>query len=155
MAPQPLTNWRAKDKHCQQARNTARHYSHSHPGEPRTGIVSRLETQQGTTATHFLESQGQALTVGQKHSKAPQPLTSWRANDRHCQQARNTARHYSHSLPGEPMTGIVSRLETQQGTTATHRLESQGTVIVSRLETQQSTTATHILESQGQALSAG
>ncbi|KAN0131047.1 hypothetical protein V8E53_011180 [Lactarius tabidus] len=124
-APQPLTDWRAKDRHCQQARNTARHHSHSHPGEPRTGIVSRPETQQGTTATHKLESQGQALSAGQKHSKAPQPLTSWRAKDRHCQQARNTARHHSHSHPGEPRTGIVSRPETQQGTTATHRLESQ------------------------------
>ena len=50
--------------HCQQARNMARHHSHSHTGEPRKGIVSRLETQQGTTATHILESQGQALSAG-------------------------------------------------------------------------------------------
>jgi hypothetical protein len=157
-APQPLTLWRAKDRHCQQARNTAKHHSHSQTGEPRTGIVSRPETQQGTTAT--------------------QPLTSWRAKDRHCQQARNTARHHSHSHPGEPRTGIVSRPETQQGTTATHinwrakdrhcqqarntaRHHSHShpgeprTGIVSRPETQQGTTATHILESQGQALSAG
>jgi hypothetical protein len=48
----------------QQARNTARHHSHSLSGEPGTGIISRLETQQGTTATHFLESQGQALSAG-------------------------------------------------------------------------------------------
>jgi hypothetical protein len=61
--------------------------SHSQTGEPRTGIVSRLETQQGTAATHILESQGQALSAGLKHSKAQQPLTSWRAKDRHCQQA--------------------------------------------------------------------
>ena len=62
---QPLTRWRAKDKHVsrlkilqhtiathslksqgqafQQDRNTIRHYSHSHTGEPRTGIVSRIE----------------------------------------------------------------------------------------------------------------
>ena len=136
--------------HCQQARNTARHHSHSQAGEPRTGIVSRLEKKQGTTvthqlesqeqalsacqkhskagttATHFLDSQGQALSAGQKHSKASQPLTSWRAKDRHCQQARNTVRHHSHSLSGEPRTGIVSRLETQQGTTATCILKSQG-----------------------------
>ena len=77
-------------------------------------------------ATHRLENQGQELLAGKKHNKAPQPLTNWRAKDRHCQQARNTARHHSHSLPGEPRTGIVSRLETQQGTTATHHLESQG-----------------------------
>ena len=123
---QPLTHWRGKDRHCQQARNTAGHHSHSLPGEARTGIVSRLETQQGTAATHILESQEQALSAGQKHSKAPQPLTFWRAKDRHCQQARNTAGHNNYSLSGEQRTGIVSRLETQQATTATHMLKSQG-----------------------------
>ena len=124
-------------------------HSHSQAGEPRTDIVSRLETQQCNTATHILEdqgqalsagykhsktptathkleSQGQALSPGQKHSKAPQPLTPWRGKDRHCQQARNTERHHSHSHTGEPRTGIVSRLETQQGNTATHILERQG-----------------------------
>jgi hypothetical protein len=53
------------------------------------------------------------------------------------------------------MTGMISRLELQQGTTATHILESQGTGIISKLELQQGTTATHSLESQGQASSAG
>ena len=42
----------------QQARIAGRHYSHSQTGEPRTGMISRLE--QGTTATHPLKSQGQA-----------------------------------------------------------------------------------------------
>ena len=37
----------------------ARHHSHSLSGEPRTGMISRIELQQGTTATHSLESQGQ------------------------------------------------------------------------------------------------
>ena len=124
--PQPLTCWRAKDRHCQQARNIASHHSHSHAGEPRTGIVSRLKTQQATTATHILESQGQALSAGYNHSKAPQPLTHWRAKDRHCQQAKNTVGHHSHSLPEEPRTGIVNRLKIQWGTTAAHILESQG-----------------------------
>ena len=59
-------------------------------------------------------------------SKALQPLTGWRAKDRHDQQARIAARHHSHSQAGEPRTGMISRLELQQGTTATHRLESQG-----------------------------
>ena len=103
--PQPLTSWRANN------------------------IVSRLETQQGTTVTHLLESQGQTLSARYKHSKAPQPLTCWRFKDRHCQQARNTARYYSHSQTEEPRTGIVSRLETQQGTTATHQLKSQGQAV--------------------------
>jgi hypothetical protein len=66
-------------------------------------MISRPELQQGTTATHQLESQGQ-----------------------HNQQVRNAARHHSHSPTGEPRTGMISKLELQQGTTATHILESQG-----------------------------
>ena len=46
---------------------------------------------------------------------------------------------------------MISRLELQQGTATTHKLESQGTGTLSRLELQQSTTATHSLESQEQA----
>jgi hypothetical protein len=99
-----------------------------------TGIVSRLETQQGTAATHTLKRQGQALSTGYKHSKAQQPLTYWRAKDRHCQQAQNMARHSSHSHSGESRTGIISRLETQQGSAATHRLESQGQVLSAGLK---------------------
>ena len=56
-------------------------------GEPRTGIISRFKTQQGISATHTLESRGQASSAGLKHSKAQQPLTDWRAEDRHHQQA--------------------------------------------------------------------
>ena len=56
-------------------------------GEPRTGIISRPEKQQGTAATHILESRGQASSAGLKHCKAQQPLTPWRAEDRHHQQA--------------------------------------------------------------------
>ena len=66
-------------------------------------MISRLELQQGTTATHRLESQGQ--------------------ND---QQTRIAARHYSHSHAGEPRTHMISRLELQEGTTATHTLGGQG-----------------------------
>jgi hypothetical protein len=39
------------NRHDQQARIAARHHNHSHPGEPRTGMISRLEFQQGTTAS--------------------------------------------------------------------------------------------------------
>jgi hypothetical protein len=46
---------------------------------------------------------------------------------------------------------MISRLELQQGTTATYFLESQGQGMISKLELQQGTTATHQLESQGQA----
>ena len=153
-ALQAPTFWRAKYRHCQQARNIAKHSSHTPTREPRTGIVSKLETKQGTGATHSLESQGKALS------------TCWKQG-----------MHYSHSLSGEPRIGIVSRLEAQQGTKATHQLENQSrhcqqarntaghnshslpeeprTDIVSKLKTPQCTKATHFLESQGEALSAG
>ncbi|KAH8979664.1 hypothetical protein EDB86DRAFT_3248286 [Lactarius hatsudake] len=123
---QPLTNWRAEDRRRQQASNTPSHGSHSRTGEPRTGVVSRLQTHRATAATHFLESRGQASSAGFKHSESRQPLTSWRAEDRRRQQASNTANHGSHSPTGEPRTGVVSRLQTQRATAATHFLESRG-----------------------------
>ena len=124
-APQ-LTSWRVKNKDFQQAKIAERYHSHSQTGEPRTGIISRLEMQQGTTShsqtgeprmgiisrlelqqgtttTHILKYQGQASS-----------------------EARNAARNHSHSHPGEPRTGIMSRLELQQAITATYILESQG-----------------------------
>ena len=106
--------------------NPERHSSHSPTGAQRTGIISRPETQEGTAATHKLESRGQASSAALKHSKEEQPLTYWRAEYRHHQQASNTARHSSYSLPEEQRIGILSRLETQQGTAATHILESRG-----------------------------
>ena len=135
-------------KACQQAINTAMHYRHQLSGEPSTGTVSRLETQQSTPATHQLESQEQALSASQKQSKALEPLTPWRVKERHYQHVGNractTATHslesqgqalsagQKHSKAPKPLTnwrtkvGIVSRLETQQGTTVTHFLKSQG-----------------------------
>ncbi len=150
----PLTNWRGKDRCHQQDPNPAHHRSHSHSGEARTGIVSRVELQLTMEATHFLERQGQASSAGSKSSSPRKPLTSWRGKDRHHQQSKssspwkpltfwrgegrchqqgpNPAHHRSHSLPGESRTGIISRVQIQL-----------------TMET------THILESQGQALSAG
>ena len=122
---QPLTAWRAKNRHHQQAWYTARHSSHSHTEEPRTGIISRPDTQQDTAASHILESQGQASSAGLIQSKTQQPLTLWRAKNRHHQQAWYTARHSSHSHTREPRTSIISRLDTQQDTAATHFLKSQ------------------------------
>jgi hypothetical protein len=89
----------------------------------------------------------------QNHSKTPQPLTFWRANDRHHQQARIAAKHLSHSPTEEPRTGIISKQDLQQDTTATHPLESQGQA--SSMGQKQGTTATHSLESQGQTSSTG
>jgi hypothetical protein len=121
----PYTNWRTKDRHHQQATIAARHHNHLLPREPRTGIISRLQLQQSITATHCLKSQGKAPSAGHNCSEAPQPLTNWRAKDRHDHQARIAAKHHNHSLSGDPKTGIISRLELQQGITATHFLENQ------------------------------
>jgi hypothetical protein len=54
-------------------------------------MISKLELQQDTIATYQLKSQGQ-VSAGE-----------------------NAARHYSHSLPGEPRTGMISKLKLQQG----------------------------------------
>ncbi len=173
----PLTNWRPKDRSCQQGPNPAHHQSHSLAGEPRTGIVSRVQIWLTMKATHILESQGQVSSTGSKSSSPQKPLTSWRAKDRHCQQGSNPAHHRIHSQPGEPRTGIVSRVQIQLTTEATHNLESQGqassagltpahhwshsqtgqerTGVVSRVQIQLTIEATHVLESQGQVLSAG
>jgi hypothetical protein len=78
-----------------------RYNSYSLPEEPKTGIISRLELQQGMTATDQLESQGQASSASYNCSKELQPLTFWRAKDRHYQQARIVARYHIHSLPEE------------------------------------------------------
>src|SRR6266404_6066621 len=122
----PLTNWRAKDSHCQQGQNPAHHGNHSQTGEPRTAIVSRVKIQLTMEATHKLESRGQPLSAGSKSSSPWKPLTHWRAKDSHCQQGQNPAHHGSHSLPGEPRTAVVSRVKIQLTMEATHFLESQG-----------------------------
>jgi hypothetical protein len=66
-------------------------------------MISSLELKQGTTATHFLERQGQAD-----------------------QQARIAARHLNHSQTEEPRTGMISRLKLKQGTIDTYFLKSKG-----------------------------
>src|SRR6266404_129460 len=122
----PLTDWRAKDRHCQQGPNPAHHQSHSHSEEARTGIVSRVQIQLTTEATHFLGRQGQASSAGSKSSSTLKPLTFWTGEDRCHQQGPNPAHHRNHSLPGEPRTGIMSRVQILLTMEATHFLESQG-----------------------------
>src|SRR6266404_5584417 len=142
----PLTSWRAKDRCCQQGQNPAHHRSrsqtgeprmgiisrvkiqltmeaNSQTGEPRTGIVSRVKLWLTTEATHQLESQGQVLSAGLNSSSPQKPLTSWRAKDGHCQQGQNPAHNRSHSLSGEPRTDVVSMVEIQFTTEATHSLD--------------------------------
>src|SRR6266404_2027548 len=125
----PLTNWSAKDRCCQQCPNT-HHRTHSPPGEPRTGVVSSIQIQLTTEPTHQLESQGQVSSAGTKSSSLWKPLTSWRGEGRCGQQHPDSAHHRSHSLPGEPRTGMVSSIQIQLTTEATHLLESQGQVLL-------------------------
>src|SRR6266702_4611693 len=72
---QPLTPWRAEDRRRQQVSKAAKYGSHTPAGEPRTSVISKLETQPGMAATHQLESQGQELSAGLKRSEARKPLT--------------------------------------------------------------------------------
>jgi len=125
----PLTPWRAKDRHCQQAPNPAHHRSHSPTEGPRAGIISRVENQLAMEATHFLESQGQVSSARLKSSSPWKPLTNWRAKDRQCQQGQNSAHHRSHSHPGETRTGIISSIQIQLTMEATHFLERQKQVL--------------------------
>ncbi len=96
-SPQTPTDWRAKDRHCEQGPNPAHHASHSLSGEPKTGVISRVQIQLTMEATHILESQRQALSAEPKSSSPQKPLTNWRAKDRHRQQHPNPAHHRSHS----------------------------------------------------------
>src|SRR6266404_2518053 len=72
-------------------------------------------------ATHFLGRQ----SAGSKSSSTWKPLTSWRSQDRGHQQGQNPAQHRSHSLSGEPRTGVISRVKIQLITEATHELEGR------------------------------
>jgi hypothetical protein len=62
------------------------------------------------TTTHKLKSQGQAPSAGMKYTEAWQPLTNWRVKDKQVSRS-NTIMDVNHSLPIEPRTGIISRLE--------------------------------------------
>ncbi len=92
--------------------NPVLHGSHSRTREPRTGIISKVQIQLTTEATHQLESQGQVSSARSKSSSPQKPLTFWRAEDRCCEQVPNPVHHRSHSLTGEPRTGIVSRVQS-------------------------------------------
>ncbi len=94
----PLTYWGAKDRHCQQGQTPAHHGSPSPTGEARTGIISRVQIQLTTEATHKLERRGQALSAGSKSSSPQKPHTHWTTEDRHCQRSPNPVWHHIHSL---------------------------------------------------------
>ena len=97
-----------------------------------TGMLSRFETWQGTAATYSLEGRGQASLAGLKHSKAQQPLTSWRVED-----------------------STLSRHEIQQGIAATYILEITGQVSSAGLKhnvTQKTPTNWRAEHQHGQAI---
>src|SRR6266540_1823237 len=99
---------------------------HSPSGEQRRQFVSRHETEGGTAGTHPLESRGGRVSAGTKQREGRLALTSWRAEEAGCQQARNRGRDGWHSQPGEQRRQGVSRHETEGGTAGTHILESRG-----------------------------
>lgn len=79
-----------------------------------TGIVNRLEMQQGFTVTHQLNRWGQVSLTGQK-----------------------STRHDSLSLAKGQRTGIVSRLEGLKGTAEIHILQSQRQALLVELRCSQ------------------
>jgi hypothetical protein len=62
--PQKLTIWRAKDRYDQKAMIATEHHRNSLSEEQMIGMIRKPELQQATTATHFLESQGQVSSTG-------------------------------------------------------------------------------------------
>jgi len=94
----PLTVWRAQDRHCQQGPNPAYHGHRSQTGEPKTGVVNRVQIQHTTDATYCLVSQGQVSSTGSNCSSPWEVLTNWRAKDRCGEQGPNTTHH------GNPLT---------------------------------------------------
>ena len=122
-------------------------------GKPRTGIISRCETTKAwQPLTPWRAEDRNHQQTWNTARQACQPLTNWRAEDRNHQQTWSTARHFSHLQTGEQRTGIVSRLKSRKA--CSHLLTEE-----QRKHHQQAwekgIAATHILESSGQALSAG
>jgi len=124
-----LTNWRAENRQCQQGRNRATKQRHSPTGKQRTGNVSREETEQQSGGTHILESREKAMSAGEKQSNTAEALTSWKAENRQCQQGRNRATKQRHLPTGKQRTGNVSRGETEQQNRGTYILKSREQVI--------------------------
>ena len=73
---------------------------HPLPEEPRTVVISRLETQQCTATIHFLESSEQALSAGLKHNEAYWLLTGWRVEDRYISRQKAS----KHSIAQQLLT---------------------------------------------------
>ena len=97
-------------------------------GEPSKDVISKNNTAR-QSATHILK-----------------------VSDNHYQQAWNAVRHSSHSHTGEPEIAMVSKIEMQRH--GNHLLSEEISAgIMSRLGTQWGTKATHKLESQEQVLS--
>ncbi len=129
--------------------NPAHYRCHSLTGEPKTGVVSRIQMQLTMEATCHLENQGQALSAGSKSCSPWKPLTDWRSKAKHHQQGRiqltTDATHslesrrqalsagFKSSSPRQPLTdwtGIVSRVEKQHGMAATHPLQRKQRIIL-------------------------
>jgi hypothetical protein len=68
------------------------------------------------------------------------------------QLVRNAVKFGGYTLPKEPRTGIISRIEIHQGMAATHSLVNHEQILSAGLQIKQGTAATHRLKSQGQVL---
>ncbi len=86
-----LTNWRGMNRQHQQEKKRASKQRHSHPGEGRTGSISRAKREQASRGTHRLER------GGQQH-----------------QQEQKRASKQRHSPTGQRRTGSISRSKREQ-----------------------------------------
>ena len=64
-----------------------RNSSQSLSEEPKTGVISMLETQQAMAATHFLDSQKQAFVSMLKMQQGMTATHFLGSQGQHCQQA--------------------------------------------------------------------
>src|SRR6266404_1626437 len=120
-----LTFCKAMDRSHQQHPNAAHHRSHSQAEEPSTGVISSTQMQLKTEATDQLKSQEHAFSATSKYTSPLKPLTSCRTENRCHKESPNAPHYQSHSLPGEPLTGVISSIKVHLTTKATHFLESQ------------------------------
>src|SRR6266404_3641793 len=113
--------------------------NHSPVQEPRTGVMSRVQMQPTMEATHQLECQGKVSPARYKCGTATHKLES---QGQALSEVLNATYHGSHSPTEETKTGVVSRVEMQLIKEATDFLESREQAL-SRTQMQLTLQAAH------------
>src|SRR6266404_379409 len=82
--------------------------------------LERPNVEQHLKSLTCCRAEGQASSGEPKCSPPRKPLTSWRARN---QQSPHATHQRSHSLSGEPRRDVVSRVQMQLTSEATHELD--------------------------------